>query len=57
MASDSKISCIVEFSENQGQSRPETSGVRDTAEPSARACHQPKSVYSNIPWPVRGAAM
>ena len=52
MARHSKISCIVEFSENQGHSRVVESGVRDTAEPSARACHQPKSVYSNIPWAI-----
>ena len=45
---------MVEFSENHGQ-KPDRDdelslfGIKDTADPSSRACHQPKSVYSNIP--------
>ena len=41
---------MVEFSPNHGQSKVtlESDG-KATEEPSSRACHHPKSVYSSIP--------
>ena len=47
---DESMCSMVEFCPNHGQTEgmPEEKG-RTTEEPSSRACHQPKSVYSSIP--------